>query len=92
MFYKGVVDCMTRSAPEWRAFYDSDAPENEIVPDYEDKINADPLLGAFLHFVLVRSFREDRSLIAANKFIGRVLDKEFVQPATDQIAQIWEES
>lgn len=48
MFYKGIVDCMTRSSPEWRAFYDSDAPENELVPDYEDKINADPQLGAFL--------------------------------------------
>lgn len=48
MFYKGIVDCMTRSSPEWRAFYDSDAPESEPVPDYEDKINADPQLGAFL--------------------------------------------
>ena len=42
MFYKGIVDCMTRSSPEWRQFYDSDAPESEAVPDYEDKINADP--------------------------------------------------
>lgn len=48
MFYKGIIDCMTRSAPEWRTFYDSDAPESDLVPDYEDKINADPLLGAFL--------------------------------------------
>jgi len=27
MFYKGIVDCMTRSANEWRAFYESDDPE-----------------------------------------------------------------
>lgn len=92
MFYKGIIDCMTRSAPEWRAFYDSDAPENELVPDYEDKINADPLLGAFLHFVLVRSFREDRTVIAANKFIGKVLDSAFGQPVTDAISEIWEAS
>lgn len=41
MFYKGIVDCMTRSANEWRAFYESDDPEAQHVPDYEDKINAD---------------------------------------------------
>merc|ERR1712166_793903 len=92
MFYKGIVDCMTRSSPEWRAYYDSDAPESEPVPDYEDKINADPLLGSFLQFVLVRSFREDRTVIAANKFIGKVLDSDFTAPCTDSIAQIWEES
>jgi dynein heavy chain len=92
MFYKGIVDCMTRSSQEWRQFYDADAPESELVPDYEDKINADPMLGAFLQFVLVRSFREDRTVIAANRFIGKVLDPEFVAPTSDAISQIWEES
>lgn len=28
MFYKGIVDSMTRSANEWRSFYDADDPEN----------------------------------------------------------------
>merc|ERR1712166_1400240 len=48
MFYKGLVDSMTRSSPEWRAFFDSDDPESQPVPDYDDKINADQTLGSFL--------------------------------------------
>jgi hypothetical protein len=48
MFYKGLIDSMTRSSPEWRAFYESDDPEMQPVPDYDDKINADAVLGAFL--------------------------------------------
>lgn len=38
MFYKGVIDCISRSGNEWRSFYESDAPESEPVPDYEEKI------------------------------------------------------
>jgi len=42
--------------------------------------------------VLIRSFREDRTVISANKFIGKVLDREFTAPVTDSIAEIWESS
>jgi len=92
MFYKGLVDSMTRSSPEWRAYFDSDIPESEIVPDYEDKINADVTLGAFLNFVLCRCFREDRSQVAANRFISKVLDPMYGAPVNDQIADIHAES
>jgi dynein heavy chain len=88
MFYKGLVDSMTRSSPEWRAFFESDDPENQPVPDYDDKINADQVLGSFLQFCLVRSFREDRTQVAANKFISNCLDPEFSAPVNDQISDI----
>jgi len=48
MFYKGLVDSMTRSSPEWRTYFESDDPESQPVPDYDDKINADQTLGSFL--------------------------------------------
>jgi len=88
MFYKGLVDSMTRSSPEWRAFFESDDPENQPVPDYDDKINADVVLGSFLQFCLVRSFREDRTQVAANKFIAMCIDPEFSAPVNDMIADI----
>lgn len=88
MFYKGLVDSMTRSSPEWRAFYESDDPESQPIPDYDDKINADQTLGHFLSFCLVRCFREDRTQVAANKFIGACLDPEFSAPVNDQISDI----
>jgi len=41
---------------------------------------------------LVRSIREDRAVIAANKFVSRVLSDEFVAPVSDAISEIWESS
>jgi len=36
--------------------------------------------------------REDRTVLATNWFVRRVLGDDYVQPTTDQIAGIWEES
>ena len=55
------------------------------VPDYEEKINADQSIGHFIHLCLIRSLREDRTLLASTKFIRKVLGDEFVNPVTDQI-------
>lgn len=83
MFYKGIVDCMTRSANEWRNLYESDDPEGQHIPDYEDKINADQTIGHFLHLNLIRAIREDRAVVASNKFVSRCLSEEFVAPVSD---------
>jgi dynein heavy chain len=92
-FYKGLIDSgMSRQPQEWRAFYESDAPEKEVIPDYEDKINADQVLGHFLALCLVRSFREDRTVAAMLKFISDVLGPEYVAPVSDDVSEIWEET
>jgi dynein heavy chain len=62
------------------------------VPDYEEKITADQGIGHFMHLCLVRSLREDRTLLSTNKFIKKVLGDEYAQPVTDTIANLWEES
>jgi len=41
---------------------------------------------------LIRSVREDRTLLAANRFIEKVLGEYFSQPVTDFIADTFEES
>lgn len=41
---------------------------------------------------LIRSLREDRTLIASNEFIKNVLGKEYVDPVTDNIKEIWAET
>lgn len=83
---------MTRSEQLWRAWIESGEPENVPVPDYEEKINADANKGHFIHLCLVRSLREDRTMLASNQFIRDVLGEEFVAPVTDQIADTYEES
>jgi dynein heavy chain len=45
-----------------------------------------------MHLCLVRSLREDRTVLSSNKFIRKVLGDEYVQPVTDSIAALWEES
>jgi dynein heavy chain len=67
-FFKSLIDCMTRNDKDWRSFYESDTPETEPIPDFEDKIT-DQDDGPFLHLCLIRCLREDRSVIAAIRFI-----------------------
>ena len=49
-------------------------------------------IGHFLHLCLIRSLREDRTVLAAQNFIRHVLGDEFMAPVTDQINEQWEES
>lgn len=91
-FFKELPDRIARNESTWRKWIDENEPENTPVPDYEEKINADQQIGHFIHLCLIRSLREDRTLLASNKFIRRVLGEEFVMPVTDPIADIWEES
>jgi len=90
-FFKDIIDKIQRYEKEWKKYLDENAPENVNIPEYEDKINAEAI-GHFLHLCLVRSIREDRAVLASQKFIRRVLGEEFMAPVTDQIAEVWEES
>lgn len=91
-FFGGLQDGMTRSEQLWRAWIESGEPENVPVPDYEEKINADANKGHFIHLCLVRSLREDRTMLASNQFIRDVLGEEFVAPVTDQISDTYDET
>ncbi len=83
MFFKELPDRIGRNEAIWKKFIDENEPENMPVPDYEEKINADQQIGHFIHLCLIRSLREDRTLLASTKFIKKVLGDEYVQPVTD---------
>jgi len=90
-FFKDIVDKIQRYEKDWRRFLDENAPENVPIPEYEDKMNTESI-GHFLHLCAIRSLREDRAVLASQKFIRRVLGEEFMAPVTDQITEVWEES
>ena len=90
-FFKDIIDKIQRYEKEWKRFLDENSPENVPIPEYEDKINAESI-GHFLHLCLIRSVREDRAVLASQKFIRRVLGEEFMAPVTDQIGEVWEET
>mmetsp|Transcript_3612 Transcript_3612/g.4815 ORF Transcript_3612/g.4815 Transcript_3612/m.4815 type:complete len:1018 (+) Transcript_3612:3935-6988(+) len=90
-FFKDIVDKIQRYEKEWKKYLDENSPENVPVPEYEDKMNAESI-GHFLHLCLIRSVREDRAVLASQKFIRRVLGEEFMAPVTDQIIEVFEET
>jgi dynein heavy chain, axonemal len=68
-------------------------PETSEVPDYEDKLNSNKVLGPFIRLCLIRALREDRTLLASGAFIQQVLgDKKYTAPINDTIQDIYEES
>lgn len=86
-----MPDKIARSEKDWKAWYFSNDPENQPIIDYEDKIAAEAI-GHFIHLCLIRCLREDRAVLASQKFIRRVLGEEFMAPVTDQLSDILEES
>lgn len=91
-FYKELPERIGRLEKEWRRFLDENEPENAVIPDFEDKINADQNIGHFLHMCLIRSVREDRTVLSCQQFIKKTLGEYFTQPVTDQISDIFEET
>jgi len=84
IFFKGLPDNIQRKEQEWKAWIDENEPEIVPVPDYEEKIHSDQNgIGSFIHLCLVRSMREDRTMLACQIFIKDVLGDEFVQAVTD---------
>ena len=82
-FYKELPERIGRLEKDWRKFFDENEPENAIIPDYEDKILADQNIGHFLHLCLIRSVREDRTVLACNQFIKKTLGDFYTMPVTD---------
>lgn len=82
-FFKELPERIGRTEKEWKRFFDENEPEKALIPDYEEKIHADQNIGHFLHLCLIRSVREDRTVLATNEFIKKVLGPDYVQPVTD---------
>jgi len=76
----------------WKQWLDKNDPENYPVPDFHERIMGEKDIGSFILLCLVRSLREDRSLVGSNIYINQVLGKEFTNPISYPIDKIWEES
>jgi dynein heavy chain len=90
--FRELPESMNRYQADWRNWIKSDNPEKIDVPEFHDRIMSERDIGKFVHFTLVRSMREDRTIICAIDFIEHLLGKEFVKPETDKIEEIWAES
>jgi len=86
-FFKELPDKIGRNEATWKKWIDENEPENTPIPDYAEKISADANIGHFIHLCLVRSMREDRTVIASGQFIRETLGDEYVTPVTDYISE-----
>merc|ERR1711959_761166 len=92
LFFREIVDFISRNEASWRKWYDENDPESCPVPDYEERLVMEKTLGNFVRLALVRCVREDRTAISAAQFIDRQLDPRFTAPVTDFIEDIYGES
>lgn len=91
-FFRELPDSITRSEGQWKQWIERNDPENFAIPDFAERISAEKDIGSFISLCLVRSLREDRTLVAATQFINAVLGKEFTAPISYPIDSIWQES
>lgn len=47
---------------------------------------------AFMQMYLVRSVREDRTLVAGSRFISCILGQDYVDPISYPVQDVWAES
>merc|ERR1719265_3117615 len=54
LFFREIVEFIQRNESNWKKWYEEEAPESAVIPDYEERLNMERHLGPFLKLVLVR--------------------------------------
>ncbi|TMW55127.1 hypothetical protein Poli38472_013889 [Pythium oligandrum] len=76
---KNLLTDLERSENLWRKWYEDNEPERQLLPDYESILFDPRSMTANLHFhrlMLIRSLREDRTILAVSDFLKAL---EFVE-------------
>ncbi|KAJ9508838.1 hypothetical protein QJQ45_028152, partial [Haematococcus lacustris] len=84
--FRDIPDSVFRNDGLWRQWYDQEAPETAKVPDYEDR------LSKFERMCVVKTFREDRTIIAAADYIADSVGQRFVESVPLNMEKAWGES
>ncbi|CAG9462434.1 unnamed protein product [Pedinophyceae sp. YPF-701] len=84
--FSDIQDRVAGNDNLWKAWYDLEAPEAERIPVYEDHLTR------FERMCIVKAFREDRTLIAADEYISDGLGKRFVESVPLSMEKAWTES
>lgn len=80
--FRNLLTDLERSESFWKKWYEDNEPERLPLPDYESILFDARSMTANLHFhklLLIRSLREDRTILAVNDFLKAL---EFVEGAS----------
>ncbi|GAB6028045.1 Dynein heavy chain 5, axonemal [Chamberlinius hualienensis] len=72
--FENILSQISSDEISWRTWFDSDAPEDEPIPDEYDS-----LLNPFTKLLLIRSWCPDRTMSQAKKYVADALGNEYTQ-------------
>ena len=81
-----LLESIVLNDRQWEKWYDKEAPENAKIPDFEDRVTL------FERMCLVKSLRQDRTMVAAQKYIADAIGERFVESVPLSMDATWEES
>ena len=95
--FRSLPDDIVREEAKWKAWYNDNEPERQAIPgNYQPRFETDPN-GEFYRMLLVRSLREDRTILCVDDFITKMetidvggtklpcMGLRFTQPVTETI-------
>ncbi|XP_049799902.1 dynein axonemal heavy chain 8-like [Schistocerca nitens] len=84
--YQYILQQVAVNEKAWRAWYDKEAPEEEVMPDgYES-------LDVFRRLMLVRAWCPDRTLAQSRKYVAASLGQRYADPVVTVMEPMLEES
>jgi dynein heavy chain len=90
-FFADLKALIEQNPNAWSRWYEHESPESQEIPELEARLQGDPS-GAFMRFLVIRCFRDDRTRLAAQDFIASVLGKKFIEPLPTRLSDIFKVS
>jgi len=90
-FFGDLKSSIDQSQAEWSEWFGAEGPESLPIPKLEERLNTHPA-GPFMRLLLIRAFRNDRTRLAANDFIGKAIGNEYVEPLSNTMQNVWADS
>jgi len=84
--FQNILTQVVRSERYWKRWFDSDAPEDEPIPDGYNQLDT------FKRLLLVRSWCPDRVIYQASKYISDSCGKRFASPVILNLEKMFLES
>lgn len=88
-FLKELPNKIIDDPTSWEKWFNHNAPETQEIPGSIGESIRQDKNQAFIEFCLIRSLKPDRTVVAANKFIKKILkDKRFVETPPEDISSL----